>query len=204
MTIGLVSMLRYTDLSGDNIDRPEGFPVEWRVSCYPVVQRNGRILMVEPVWAARWELPGGGVELATEETLIEATIRECMEETGYTLLPEPESLRLVSDVFFSVAKEERYYHSLLFSVLGKVGAEPDPRWTPIADEIRKIEWIDDAIWWKNGSIANTGNRSRATESFKDRLPNPDRVHHPERLCHSDSLVTSTKEECWRCGIPVSA
>lgn len=76
-------MPRYVDVLGDPAERPAGTPVQWRASSYPVAVRDGRLLLVEPAWARRWELPGGGVELEREETLIEAAIRECREETRY-------------------------------------------------------------------------------------------------------------------------
>ena len=134
-------MVIYSDLSGREIERPVAIPVAWRVSCYPIVLRDNHILMVEPVWATRWELPGGDVELAHEGTLVEAAIRECMEETGYHFVPEPESLSLIQDDFFSVAAEDHYYHSLMFSVTGTVETERAENWTPLANEIVKTAWL---------------------------------------------------------------
>ena len=131
----------YSDLSGREIERPETIPVAWRVSCYPIVLRDNQILLVEPVWATRWELPGGGVELAREETLVEAAMRECWEETGYHFLPETGSLSLIQDDFFSVAAEDHYYHSLMFSVTGTVESERPASWTSLANEIVKTAWL---------------------------------------------------------------
>lgn len=133
---------RYDDLSGSLVERPSAHPPGWRVACYPIVMREGRVLMVEPVWAARWELPGGGVEVEDEETLAEAAARECFEETGYRVTVEPASLRFVQEAFFSIAATDAYFHSLIFTVLGTVSEEPDPQWEPIPEEIRRVAWID--------------------------------------------------------------
>ena len=135
-------MPSYIDLSDAVVARPDNIACEWRISCYPIVLRENRILMVEPVWANRWELPGGGVELAREETLIEAAIWECMEETGYTFIPDPTSLRLTGDQFFSVSAENHYYHSITFTIVGTADGDPSHHWTPIATEIARIEWLD--------------------------------------------------------------
>ncbi len=93
-------MPRYVDVHGDPVERPAEAPVRWRASCYPIATRGGKILLVQPAWAERWELPGGGVELEREETLIEAAVRECREQTGYRLVPEPASLRFTGAHLF--------------------------------------------------------------------------------------------------------
>lgn len=118
--------------------------MRWRASCYSIAMREGRILLVEPAWAKRWELPGGGVELEREETLIEAAVRECREETGYRFVPDPARLHFAGEHFFCVPWSATYYHSLTFVVRGTVEGEPEPGWIADPEEIVDIRWLDPA------------------------------------------------------------
>lgn len=132
----------YTDVFGNPAERPKGAPVRWRASCYPIAMREGRILLVEPAWAKRWELPGGGVELEREETLIQAAIRECREETGYRFVPDPATLHFAGEHFFSVPWSGNHYHSLTFMVRGTAEGAPEPGWIADPEEIVDIQWLD--------------------------------------------------------------
>lgn len=132
----------YLDVLGNPAKRPEGVPVQWRASCYPIAVREDKVLLVEPAWAQRWELPGGGVELEREETLIEAAIRECREETGYLFVPDPASLRFAGEYFFCVPWSGNYYHSLTFMVQGTVEGDQEPGWIADPEEIVDIQWLD--------------------------------------------------------------
>jgi len=46
-----------------------------------IVDENMRILLVEPTYQEKWEVPGGKVEL--DESPREAASRECLEELGF-------------------------------------------------------------------------------------------------------------------------
>jgi len=137
-------MPRYHDVFGSPTERPEGAPVRWRASCYPIATRHGKILLVQPAWSERWELPGGGVELEREETLIEAAIRECREETGYRFVPDPASLRFAGEHFFSVPWSGNYYHSLTFVVRGTIDGDQEADWIADPEEIVDIQWLEPA------------------------------------------------------------
>lgn len=146
-------MPEYRDVFGKLSERPAGTPVRWRVSSYPIAVRDRKLLLVEPAWAKRWELPGGGVEIAREETLIEAAIRECREETGYLFVPDPASLRFAGEHFFCVPWSGNHYHSLTFVVLGTVEGDREPGWIADLEEIIDVRWLDpttlteDCVQW---------------------------------------------------------
>ncbi len=135
-------MPRYVDVHGNTTERPAATPVRWRVSCYPIAIREGKILLVQPAWAERWELPGGGVELEREETLIEAAVRECHEETGYRFVPENASLRFTGEHFFPVPWSGNHYHSLTFLVRGTVKGGRNPAGSPPRTRSSMSWWLD--------------------------------------------------------------
>jgi 8-oxo-dGTP pyrophosphatase MutT (NUDIX family) len=136
-------MKRYIDLYGDEHERPADTPAQWRIGGYGVVEREGRLLMVEPVWTTgwTWDLPGGGVHLMPEESILEGIVREVYEETGYRFTPDPATLTHLGDMFFRTLKG-RYLRSITFTVRGDVGPESDPAWVRPEDEIERVEWVD--------------------------------------------------------------
>ena len=82
-----------------------------------------------------WSLPGGKVE--PDETLIEATIREVKEETGY--LVEVGKLLAVNETKF----KDRHHHALFFTFEAQIidGIEE----IALPDEISHIEWATMAL-----------------------------------------------------------
>jgi 8-oxo-dGTP pyrophosphatase MutT (NUDIX family) len=134
-------MTVYVDPLGKQVERPTPVAPEWRVMCSAVAMRDGRVLMRQAVWSSLWEIPGGGVELANEESIVEAAIREVHEETGYTFLPDFGTLRFRGEQFFHIPSSGRYYHSLNFIVRGAASGSPDP---VKAGESIRIEWVDPA------------------------------------------------------------
>jgi len=143
-------MKRYIDLHGEEHVRPTGTPARWRIGGYGVILRDGCLLMVEPVWTTgwTWALPGGGVRLMPEETILEGIVREVHEETGYHFTPDPATLAHHGDVFFRTPKG-RYLRSITFTVRGEVGSEPDPAWRRPENEIARVAWVDPAVLRRN-------------------------------------------------------
>ena len=122
-------MTSYVDIHGSNHKRPSGEPVRWRIGGYGVIERDGLLLLVEPILASewKWNLPGGGVHLDPEESIIEDTAREVFEETGYRFTPEPKTLAFLGDAFFRTPKG-RYLRSVTFTVRGQVADLPEAAW----------------------------------------------------------------------------
>lgn len=136
-------MTIFLDLHGHEHERPDGIALDWRISCYTIAMRDGKILMTEPRWSPKWELPGGRVDVATGETIVAGAARECLEETGYILTPDLGTLQLVMENFFCFPTFDRYFHALAFVVRGTIEndtpiSEPDPA------EIVRIHWADPA------------------------------------------------------------
>jgi ADP-ribose pyrophosphatase YjhB (NUDIX family) len=136
-------MTRYLDIDGIPHERPDGEPVRWRVGGYGAIEREGLLLLVQPIWASDWiwNLPGGGVHLNPEETILEGISREVREETGYRFDPDPGTLALLGDLFFR-APSGKFMRSITFSVRGTVGDEPDAGWIAPEDEIVRVAWVD--------------------------------------------------------------
>lgn len=136
----LESAKTYVDHLGNLIAYDGESPLAWRVSAYAIVVRDGAILMVQPVWAARWELPGGGIHLETQETLAAGAVRECWEETGHRFTPSEEP-QFIRETFFLLRDPDCFCHSLIFAVRGTVMDQPDPAWHPDPNEIRSVRWV---------------------------------------------------------------
>lgn len=138
-------MTRYLDVDRNEHVRPPDAPVRWRIGGYGVIERDGLLLLVQPVWASTWtwNLPGGGVNLDPEETILEGVTREVFEETGYRFTPRPETLAPLGDSCF-VAPSGRFMRSVTFTVRGEVDTAPDAAWLPPDDEIVRVAWVDPA------------------------------------------------------------
>lgn len=136
-------MTRYLDIDGNEHDRPIDAPVRWRIGGYGVIERDGLLLLVEPIWATTWiwNLPGGGVHLEPEESIIEGITREVYEETGYRFVAEPASLALLGDLFF-LSPTGKFFRSITFTVRGTVDDDPDASWLAPEDEIVRVAWVD--------------------------------------------------------------
>jgi 8-oxo-dGTP pyrophosphatase MutT (NUDIX family) len=136
-------MTRYVDLYGEWHERPEGTPAEWRIGGYGLIERDGHLLMVEPVFTTgwTWDLPGGGIRLVPEETILEGIAREVYEETGYPFSPDPATLTHTGDVFFRTLRG-RYLRHITFVARGAIPDGPDPEWVSPEDEIVRVAWVD--------------------------------------------------------------
>lgn len=157
-------MTRYIDIDGNQHARPADAPVRWRIGGYGVIERDGKLLLVEPIWATgwTWNLPGGGIELEPEETIIDGVVREVFEETGYRFRPDPDTLAFLSDAFFR-SPSGKYFRSITFTARGDVGDEPETGWLPPDDEIVRVQWIDpttlrrdDVQWLHWDALAKLG------------------------------------------------
>jgi 8-oxo-dGTP pyrophosphatase MutT (NUDIX family) len=132
---------RYLDQALTPHARPPDSPVTWRIGVYALIERNGKVLLVDQIVAAGpgMTLPGGGVEL--EETIIEGSVREVYEETGYRFTPDPASLTFIED-FFIRSPSGKHHHALAFLVRGTVSDAPDPPWRLDQEEIIEVLWVD--------------------------------------------------------------
>lgn len=99
--------------------------------------RDGTILLVEPAWASRWELPGGGVGL---EIQADGATRECWEETGYRFTPSAEGPQFVAKSLFLLRSPIRSCHLPMFTVRGIITSHPDPTWRRDPAEINAVRW----------------------------------------------------------------
>lgn len=98
---------------------------------YALIKNTNHHLLMVHNHEGHWSLPGGKVEL--DETLIEATIREVHEETGY--LVEVGKLLAVNESKLT----SRNHHALFFTFEAHIigGLEE----IALPDEINNIEWV---------------------------------------------------------------
>lgn len=101
--------MEFKDSSQHMVQRPEGEPIHWRLAGYGAIVKDDKLLVVIPTWSTLYELPGGGVEM--EETMLEGTAREVLEETGYTISLHAPPI-YTTDQFFYSKSTKTYYHCI--------------------------------------------------------------------------------------------
>lgn len=136
-------MTRYIDQGYALHDRPAGTPLAWRIGVYGVVERDNTVLMVDNIVSegGTLSLPGGGVHLDPEEAILEASIREVYEKTGYRFSPDPDWLAFLDEEFVR-SPSGRFLHIIAFVVRGIVEDDPDPAWRHDPSEIIAVRWVD--------------------------------------------------------------
>lgn len=105
-----------------------------------VIVQNGRVLLIrrgsEPM-KGRWSIPGGLVEVG--ETLIQATARECLEETG--LQVEPVMLIELLDRIHREEARVRYHYVIADYLCRVTGGQPRA-----GSDASAVYWAEPAEW----------------------------------------------------------
>ena len=142
VTVPNEDMEIFLDANNNPFTLPVDEEVVWRISGYALVNsEEGKILMVVPTWNTLWELPGGGVEVS--ERIRDGIKRECLEETGYSILVSDQPFH-VSERNFYHRHEKKYYHSVVMVYLGELLSEQQDIGfvnTQDGNEISKIDWV---------------------------------------------------------------
>lgn len=129
----------FTDSRGNEIEKPADAPVAWRVAAYAVVWQGDKLLMVRS-GGGPWILPGGGVE--DGETITDAAVRECAEETGYKIVVSNDQPLHVREQPFYHSSSELFYYSLqLFYTATLKSTEPDASLMTERDKQRESAWV---------------------------------------------------------------
>ena len=98
-----------------------------------IIDKDLRVLLVEPTYKDSWEIPGGTVEI--DESPREAARRECREELGFDI----EIGRLL--VVDWVSQGQMPGDGLMF--IYATGPVDSSRISLPSDELRSWEWCDD-------------------------------------------------------------
>jgi 8-oxo-dGTP pyrophosphatase MutT (NUDIX family) len=133
----------FKDASGYKIRRKCGEDIFWRISAYCLVIKENKILCNIPTWHNLYELPGGGIE--PDESLIEGIVRECYEETGYSIQIKSMTPFYTNEENFYHLHENKYYHSLIFAYLAKLkhkNQNKDAINKYDGNEIKEVLWVD--------------------------------------------------------------
>lgn len=129
----------FTDSRGNEIEKPAGAAVTWRIAAYAVVRQDDTLLMVRS-GGGLWILPGGGVE--DGETITDAAVRECTEETGYVVAVDGNQPLYVREQPFYHSGSEQFYYSLqLFYAATLKSTEPDVNLMTERDKQRESAWV---------------------------------------------------------------
>jgi 8-oxo-dGTP pyrophosphatase MutT (NUDIX family) len=116
-------------------------------SAFAVILRHDRVLLVQPWFKRRWQLPGGSLEPG--ETPRKAALREVMEETG-----------MAARIARSTGIYPRRDGTFAFVFAAHVGRDERPRGH--RHEIRKQRWFSAAEALRRLS---SGARQRLSEAF---------------------------------------
>ena len=125
--------------------REQGDVMSIRSTAKAIILNDGKVLLNkcrDKQNGDYYSLPGGGQE--TYETLTDAVIRECLEETGYTVKPE-RCAALCEEICDSAEFREKHpeyahkmYHIFVCSLIDETRAAP----TETDDMQIGIEWIE--------------------------------------------------------------
>jgi 8-oxo-dGTP diphosphatase len=151
-------MTTFFDANQVPYELPPGETVHRRVSAYPLVFRDNKILVVKPHWSPKWEFPGGAVEIG--EKIREAMVRECYEETGYKIKPTSSIPLYIGENDFYIPTRKTFYNSIVM-VFPAVLTSDEQNKQDInsgeeKDEIREIYWASlDELNGKNSQLMTT-------------------------------------------------
>jgi 8-oxo-dGTP pyrophosphatase MutT (NUDIX family) len=132
----------FSNQLGEQVPYDGVAPVAWRIASYVLAIRDGRVLVIEPPERNRWEPPGGMVEV--DESVLDAAVRECWEETGYRFIPSNDDPICIAEWNYLSPLDQSYQHSLMLAFRGTVEGEQDPTWQLDPNEVSTICWIDPA------------------------------------------------------------
>ena len=137
------------------------------VTVASVIEHDGSYLLVEETINGRQVLNQPAGHLEPGETLIDAVIRETLEETGWDFLPE----YLINVYRLNLQEKGRTY--LRFNFTGQaVKFNPD----------QELDTgIDRALWLSYDDIANAGSRHRSPLVMQSILDFTAGIRHPLSL-----------------------
>ena len=106
----------------------------WRphVTVSAVVEREGRFLVVEELVDGREVINNPAGHLEESETLLDAVVREVLEETGFEFLPD-----YVTGLYLWTSISGRTF--LRINFVGRCGAHDQYR--PLDDGILRVRWM---------------------------------------------------------------
>jgi 8-oxo-dGTP diphosphatase len=128
--------MNFIDRKGRVREKLENREVKNRISVYGLLIKEGKILMVNPIWNDFWELPGGGKN--ENETVEECLRREFQEETNIEISQSKKVSQTISVKFYADDIDEYFNSKLLFFDITKT----ENTNIKILDkkEIKKLEW----------------------------------------------------------------
>jgi len=130
--------IRFSDRYGCAHVKPKKVQPASRTGAYGLVVENDCLLMIKPIWADLWELPGGGVDQG--EDLEAGLIREFHEEVGFSVAPD--SLSAITNIkcnFYADDLDEYWYADMTFfsaSLNGDLHMSEQ-----LKSETAKIAWL---------------------------------------------------------------
>ncbi len=150
------------NLDGDEVEL-ENDKLVWRPGAYAIIYQDGYLLALTNIHTGRYELPGGGIEIA--EDIVTALKREVWEETGLSI--RIDQLLDTEDGFFKTPSGKQW-HTLKVIYLAQATSgelrssilddewSQNPQWLPFAKvDISQFQLGQNAIQLALNLLRNT-------------------------------------------------
>lgn len=113
--------------------------LEFRPSCYGLIIKNRKMVLVKSKNTGKYLFPGGGINLG--ETMEQGLIREVKEETGLDV----KVIEIIdqNDVFFEYTPSKNRFHSIQWFYLCSIDSDQLANDNEVDDaEAEKPRWVE--------------------------------------------------------------
>jgi len=121
------------------VEKPEPEPVHIRAGGYAYIEQKDTVLLMKPTWSKFFECPGGGIDPG--ETVIEAVVRECKEETGYDVEVINTLATTATESFYVSPSNGKFYQNYGLFFYTKLIHDRQDKNAIFVHEVDTLKWI---------------------------------------------------------------
>ncbi|PIR04402.1 MAG: hypothetical protein COV59_00965 [Candidatus Magasanikbacteria bacterium CG11_big_fil_rev_8_21_14_0_20_39_34] len=123
----------------EQIEKPNHKPVHIRAAGYAFIEQEDSVLLMKPTWSKFFECPGGGIDPG--ESVIEAVIRECREETGYDVEVSDITPFTATESFYVSPSNGEFYQNYGLFFTAKLLNNIQDKTAIFEYEVDMLKWI---------------------------------------------------------------